>query len=116
MKKECNDTCEYFGYIFKGNHYKLSKFICKHPFFYMYKNIGYKIIDRWRYLMRGKTPDWCPKLKRKKGVKYMPTLAINGINMTFDVYKNKKEEIIIIKGKMLGMSNYPDKKENKKDE
>lgn len=40
------------------------------------------------------------------------TLAIHGIDMVTDVYKNKKGDIIIIKGKMLGMSNCPDRVED----
>ena len=43
------------------------------------------------------------------------TLSIKGINLKHECYNNKKEDIIIIRGKLLGISNFPgteDKDEN----
>jgi len=39
------------------------------------------------------------------------TLSIKGIDLNHECYSNKKEDIVIIKGKMLGMSNIPEKDE-----
>ena len=42
------------------------------------------------------------------------TLSIKGINLKHECYSGNNEDVIIIKGKILGVSNFPEVEKEKK--